>query len=155
MSRPDWDEYFFKMAETVSTRASCWRAKVGCIIVNSDRRIISTGFNGAAAKMDDCLKLGSCYRNDNNIASGTQLERCRAAGAHAELNAIVQAARVGLSVKGANLYLVNYNTGPCVWCRAILLNAGIKRVLVKNDSGEVKTFYPANDFLVHPFLPSY
>ena len=151
MSRPDWDEYFFKMAETVATMSSCLSAQVGSIIVKK-RRIVATGYNGAPSGRPDCSQLSYCYRASRQIPSGTQLESCHACGAHSETNAISMSARFGIAVEGAYLYLVGHDQ-ICAWCQSVLLNAGIKKVFLKNRAGEVKVFYPAKDFIRHPFLP--
>ncbi len=79
MSRPDWDQYFLNIAKAVAERSSCLRNHVGAVIVNN-KDIISTGYNGAPQFQKNCLEIGKCYRNDNKIKSGTQLERCRAVG---------------------------------------------------------------------------
>ncbi len=153
MKIPHWDEYFFKMAETASLRASCLRTQVGCVVVKS-KKIIATGYNGAPSGRLNCIELGYCFRDMNNIESGTQLESCHAAGAHAELNALIMGARHGSSsMEGAALYLTGHDS-CCVWCQSAILNTGIFKVLIKTRSGEVEIFYPAEDFLVHPLLPS-
>ena len=71
MNRPDWDEYFFAIAQTVSSRSTCYRNKVGAVIVK-DKEIISTGYNGAPSYQKNCLEMGFCYRDKNNILSGTE-----------------------------------------------------------------------------------
>jgi len=87
MERQSWDDYFLNIAREVSSRSTCRRHHVGAIAVR-DRRIISTGYNGAASGTKDCLELG-CLRNELGIESGTRHEICRAI--HAEQNVIIQA----------------------------------------------------------------
>jgi dCMP deaminase len=119
--RPSWDEYFFKITELVATRSTCLRRKVGAILVK-DRRILSTGYNGAPQGLPHCLEVG-CLREAENVPSGQRHELCRAI--HAEQNAIIQAARHGISVVGATLYCT---TQPCVICTKMLINAGVEKI---------------------------
>jgi dCMP deaminase len=86
--RPSLDEYFLEIAFVVGKRATCLRNNVGAVIVR-DKRILSTGYNGAPSGMEHCLEIG-CIRDMENIPSGTRHEKCRAV--HAEQNAIIQAA---------------------------------------------------------------
>lgn len=121
-----WDKRFMDIADTVATWSSCLRRQVGSVIA-FDKRIIATGYNGAPAGVKTCVERGYCLRNVKNIPSGTQQEVCYAV--HAEQNAIVQAARMGVSVKGATIYVTHQ---PCVLCARILINAGIDRIVYKN-----------------------
>ena len=146
--RPDWDEYFLNIAEMASARSSCWRKQVGAVIVRGVD-IISTGYNGAPRYQKNCLDIGSCYRDAYNILSGTQLETCRAVGAHAESNAIALAARNGHSTDGTTLYLVGHEY-VCNKCKAQIANAGILRVVLRKNSGEIEEFTPAKDWTIHP-----
>jgi len=102
--RPSWDEYFLNIAKVVSSRSTCFRNKVGAVIVK-DKAIISTGYNGAPKYQHHCMEIGYCYRQDLNIASGAQLETCRAVGSHAESNAVALAARNGHSTNDATIYV--------------------------------------------------
>jgi dCMP deaminase len=92
--RPTLDEYFLKIASVVAERATCRRHHVGAVAVR-DKHILSTGYNGAAAGVRDCLELG-CLRDELKIPSGTRHEICR--GIHAEQNAIIQASLHGVSL---------------------------------------------------------
>ncbi|OQX82666.1 MAG: cytidine deaminase [Candidatus Latescibacteria bacterium 4484_7] len=123
MSRPSWDEYFMQIAKLVSTRSTCLRRKVGAIIVK-DKKIISTGYNGAPRGLPHCLDIG-CLRSKLGIPSGERQELCR--GVHAEQNAIIQAASSGISMEGATMYCT---TAPCATCAKMIINAGIKRLVV-------------------------
>lgn len=132
--RPSWDEYFIKIAALVSERSTCLRHHVGAIIVK-DRRILTTGYNGAPAGTKDCLELG-CLRNQLNIPSGERHEICRAI--HAEQNAIIQAAKHGEDVSGATIYCTHT---PCIICAKMMINAGIKKIVTYGnypDIGGVK-----------------
>ncbi|WP_353893164.1 cytidine/deoxycytidylate deaminase family protein [Proteinivorax hydrogeniformans] len=124
--RPSWDEYFLEITEVVAKRSTCLRRKVGCILVK-DKRILTSGYNGAPTGMDHCHKTG-CIREKLNVPSGERHELCR--GLHAEQNAIIQGALHGINVKGANLYVT---TQPCVQCAKIIANAKIKRVIFIGD----------------------
>ena len=111
--RPDWDDYFLQIVDIIKERSTCIRRKVGAVIVK-DRRILTTGYNGAASGVKDCLKLG-CLRDKLRIPSGTRHEICRAI--HAEQNAIIQAGLHGISIKGATMYCTH---SPCILCAKML-----------------------------------
>jgi len=123
-NRPSWDSYFMNITELVAGRATCVRRKVGAILVK-DKRIISTGYNGAPSKVRHCLEVG-CLREEQGIPSGERHELCR--GLHAEQNAIIQAALHGVSIEGAALYCTNM---PCSICSKMLINARITSILFK------------------------
>ena len=138
-----WDERFMQLAETVASWSSCFQENrhVGAVVVK-DKRILTTGYNGAPAGIKSCAERGECLRRKNNIPSGTMQEICYAV--HAEQNAIVQAARLGVNVNGATLYCTHQ---PCVICAKIIINAGIKRVVYKHgypDEFSLALFSDAN-----------
>lgn len=118
--RPSLDEYFLKIASVVAERSTCLRHHVGAVAVR-DKHILSTGYNGAAAGIKDCLELG-CLRDANNIPSGTRHEICRAI--HAEQNCVIQASLHGVSLEGATIYCTHT---PCILCAKMLVNARISR----------------------------
>ncbi len=118
--RLDIDEYFLKIASVVAERSTCLRHHVGAVAAR-DKHILSTGYNGAAARIKDCLELG-CLRDEQNIPSGTRHEICRAI--HAEQNCIIQASLHGVSLEGATIYCTHT---PCILCAKMLTNARIKR----------------------------
>jgi len=120
MRRPSWDDYFLKMAMLVAERSTCLRHRVGAVLVR-DRRVLATGYNGAARGLKDCLELG-CLRDELGIESGTRHEICRAI--HAEQNAIIQAGLHGVSTADSVLYCTH---SPCLICAKMIVNAGIKR----------------------------
>ena len=120
--RKSWDEYFMEIAEIVKTRSTCLRRQVGAVIVK-DNRIITTGYNGAPSGLRHCTDIGGCERERLHIPSGQRHELCRAL--HAEQNAIIQAAKVGVSTEGATIYIT---LQPCVICAKMLVNAGITRI---------------------------
>jgi dCMP deaminase len=124
--RPNWDEYFLEIAHVVAKRSTCERRQIGAVIVR-DRRMLTTGYNGAPSGLMHCLETG-CLRNKLGIASGTRTEMCRAL--HSEMNAIIQAAQHGVSTKGATLYCTHQ---PCSVCARMLINAGIVRVVYNGD----------------------
>ena len=96
---------------------------MGAVIVK-DKRILTTGYNGAPSGVKTCKERGYCLRDKLNIASGTRAEMCYAI--HAEQNAVIQAAKMGISVEGATIYVTHQ---PCSVCTRILINAGIKRIV--------------------------
>ncbi|NLK96736.1 MAG: cytidine deaminase [Epulopiscium sp.] len=122
--RPSWDEYFMGIVDLVKDRSTCLRRQVGALIVK-DKRILSTGYNGAPTGCSHCAEVG-CLREKLQIPSGQRHELCRAL--HAEQNAIVQAAMHGVSVAGGTLYVTHQ---PCVMCAKMAINAGIKRIVFK------------------------
>ena len=122
ISRPSWDEYFMEIAGLVGKRSTCLRRQVGAVIVK-DRRILSTGYNGAPAGLPHCVEVG-CLREKLQIPSGERHELCRSI--HAEQNAIIQAAYHGVSLKGGTCYTTIH---PCSLCAKMLINAGIQRVV--------------------------
>jgi dCMP deaminase len=119
-TRPDWESYFMKLAMLVAERSTCLRHHVGAVIVR-DKRILTTGYNGAAKGVKDCVELG-CLRNKLNIPSGQRHEICRAI--HAEQNAIIQAGLHGITINNATIYCTH---SPCILCAKMLVNSGITR----------------------------
>lgn len=131
MERLGKDEYFMMMAEFAAQRSTCTRKnrRVGAVLVR-EGMIFSTGYNGAPKGLAHCGDVG-CIRDRMNIPSGERLELCR--GAHAEANAIVQAAWLGVSTKGATIYCTLL---PCPMCACLIINSGIQRVVYKAAYGE-------------------
>lgn len=123
--RPTWDEYFMKLANDVSTRTTCLRRAVGCVIVK-DNRILATGYNGVPCGIRHCCETG-CLREKLGVPSGQRHEICR--GLHAEQNAIIQAAKYGINISGSKIYI---NTQPCVVCAKMIINAGIEEIIYQN-----------------------
>lgn len=122
--RPSWETYFMDIAGLVAKRSTCRRRAVGAVIVK-DKRILSTGYNGAPSRIQHCLEIG-CLREKMNVPSGERHELCR--GIHAEQNAIIQAAFHGVSIKDSTLYCTNL---PCSICAKMIINAGIKTIYYK------------------------
>ena len=120
--RPSLDDYFMEIAKVVASRSTCLRRKVGAVIVK-DKRILTTGYNGAPTGMPHCLDIG-CLREKLKVPSGERHELCR--GVHAEQNAIIQAAYHGVSIKDSTLYTTHQ---PCIMCAKMIINAGIRRVV--------------------------
>ena len=126
--RPSWDEYFMLIAKLVSTRSTCNSRPTGAVLVK-DKQILATGYNGsmpgAPHCIDDIMPDGTpyCHRRALRIADVDKYNYCRAS--HAEANAIAQAARYGVAIKGATLYVT---LQPCFVCLKLLATAQIKRV---------------------------
>ncbi len=118
MPRPKWDQYFMKLAMLASERATCPRMHCGCVLVK-DKNVVATGYNGSIPGDDHCEDVG-CLVVDNHCVRTN----------HAEMNALMQAARHGNSVDGATAYVTNM---PCSTCAKALVAAGIKRVVVFSD----------------------
>ena len=127
MAFTKWDHRFMEMTDTISGWASCYQKnrKMGAVIVR-DKRILTTGYNGAPQGIKPCVERGECLRRKLGIPSGTRAEVCYAV--HAEQNAIIQAARLGISIDGATLYCTHQ---PCVMCAKIIVNSGITRVVYR------------------------
>jgi len=105
----------------VAKRSTCLRRAVGALVIK-DKRILSTGYNGAPTGIKHCIDIG-CLREEMNVASGEKHELCR--GIHAEQNAIIQAALHGVGIKGATLFCTNL---PCSICAKMIINAGITKI---------------------------
>ncbi len=122
-----WDKRFMKMARLISEWSSCYveGRSIGAVIVK-DKRIMTTGYNGAPAGLKTCRERGECLRRKMGIASGTRAEICYAI--HAEQNAILQAAKLGICIDGATLYCTHQ---PCSVCAKMIVNTGIRRVVYK------------------------
>ncbi|MGI6380814.1 MAG: deoxycytidylate deaminase [Anaerolineae bacterium] len=120
--RPSWDQYFIDITKQVATRSTCLRRHVGAIIVQN-KRILATGYNGPPSGLPHCDETG-CLREQLGIPSGQRQEICR--GLHAEQNAIIQAARHGITVAGGTVYVTHQ---PCITCAKMIINAGIVRVV--------------------------
>ena len=117
-----------QMARLVAGWSSCHREgrAIGAIIVR-DKRVMTTGYNGAPAGLITCREKGECLRDRLGIPSGTRAELCYAI--HAEQNAVIQAARLGISIDGGTLYSTHQ---PCSVCAKIIINAGIRRIVYEN-----------------------
>lgn len=123
-----WDKRFMELTEQVADWSSCFKEnrQVGAVIVKN-KRILTTGYNGAPEGVKSCKERGECLRVKLGIESGTRHELCYAV--HAEQNAIIQAARLGIVLEGATLYCTHQ---PCVICAKMIINAGIKRIVYKD-----------------------
>jgi len=112
--RTDWDHYFMQIATVVATRSTCPRRSVGCVLVR-DRMLLSTGYNGSIRGTPHCTEIGCMLKDGSCIRT-----------VHAEVNAISQAARVGLGIEGATLYST---LSPCWSCTKQILNTGVIRIV--------------------------
>ncbi len=128
--RPSWDEYFMELAQVVKKRSNCLRAVYGTLIVK-DFRIIATGYNGTPHGVKNCIDGGCdrCMRREKGeIQTHEYQESCICV--HAEQNAIVQAAYLGISTKGATMYAT---ISPCSSCAKLIINAGIVRYVYAKE----------------------
>ncbi len=121
--RPTWDEYFMEIAKTVAKRATCDRGRSGCVIAKN-KQILVTGYVGSPAGLPHCDEVGHQMKTTTH-EDGHQSQHC-VRTAHAEQNAIVQAAKVGIPIEGATLYC---KMTPCSVCAKMIINCGIKRVV--------------------------
>lgn len=123
--RVSWDQYFMNIAREVATRSTCDRKHVGAVIVR-DRRILSTGYNGSIRGMPHCDEAGHMMENEHCVAT-----------IHAEANAIIMAARNGVQVEDAALYVT---ASPCWICFKMVANAGVRRVVYGEFYRDERTF---------------
>lgn len=121
-NRPSWDSYFMQMAKVVAGRSTCLRRQVGAVVVK-DKQILCTGYNGSPSGLLHCDEVG-CLRQSLDVPSGERHEICRAV--HAEQNALIQAAKHGVALEGADIYVT---VQPCVLCIKMIINTGIRRVI--------------------------
>ena len=112
--RVSWDEYFMNLAKMVASRGTCDRAYVGCVLVNSDNRIVSTGYNGSVSGNPHCDEVGHTMRDGHCIAT-----------IHAEMNALLYCAKEGIKVSGCKCYVTHF---PCLNCTKALIQAGISEI---------------------------
>lgn len=113
-TRVSWDQYFMNIAREVATRATCDRKHVGSLIIRN-RTILSTGYNGSARGLPHCDDVGHMMEDGHCVRT-----------VHAEANAIVQAAKNGTSIEGADIYVT---ASPCWNCFKLIANAGLKRIV--------------------------
>lgn len=118
-NRKSWNEYFMEITDLVASRSTCDRAFVGCLLVNDDNRIVSSGYNGSVASNPHCDDVGHTMRDGHCIAT-----------IHAEMNALLYCAKEGISVKGCSAYVTHF---PCLNCTKALIQAGIKQIYYTND----------------------
>jgi len=150
-NRVSKNRYYLNIAEEVSRRSTCMSSQFGCLIVRDDQ-IISTGYNGAPRGTKDCMELGNCLRRKLNVPSGTQYELCRSV--HAEQNAIINAARAGVSLLNGKIFLFGrkvlegdeqlISAYPCFICKKMILNCGISEVIANDEKGEIVEYKVAD-----------
>lgn len=150
--RPNKFEHFLNRAKVAAERSTCLRRKIGAVIIK-DGVEISSGYVGSPRKTPHCVDIGICLRRDLRIPSGQRYELCRSV--HAEQNAIINAARVGVSVVGGEMYIYSerikgeYNNskedklkiyGPCMICKKEIINAGLKAVHMREHGVGDKSY---------------
>ena len=139
------DEYYLGIAKEVARRSTCFRRSIGAIIIRDDQ-IISTGYVGAPRKTKDSFEHGFCLRDKLKIPHGQRYELCRSV--HAEQNAIINAARAGVSLLGGDIYIYGSVSGkdetidaiPCYICKKMIINSGLNRVICSGADGKMKVF---------------
>jgi dCMP deaminase len=138
-------EYYLGIAKEVARRSTCYRRSIGAIIIRDDQ-IISTGYVGAPRKTKDSFEHGGCLRDKLNIPHGQRYELCRSV--HAEQNAIINAARAGVSLLGGDMYIFGSVYGedrpidafPCFICKKMVINCGLNQVISSTADGGMKIF---------------
>ena len=136
MQRIEKENYYLDIAETVLERSTCLRRQYGAIIVRNDE-IVATGYNGAPRGRKNCSDLGRCVRVQMQVPRGERYELCRSV--HAEANAII----VGHDALSGE---VLSDATSCSMCRRMIINAGIKRVVVRNSKQDF-TIVPVQDWI--------
>ena len=121
--RPSWDEYFLEISRQVATRATCDRGRAGCVIVR-DRQILTTGYVGSPKRLPHCDDVGHLFKK--TIHEKGEITNHCVRTVHAEQNAISQAAKLGIPLEGATIYV---KMEPCFVCAKMIINCGIKRVV--------------------------
>lgn len=121
--RPSWDEYFMEVANTIAKRATCDRGRSGCVIAR-DKQLLVTGYVGSPTGMAHCDEVGHQFKKVVH-EDGSVTEHC-VRTVHAEQNAICQAAKLGIGIRGATLYC---RMTPCRVCAMLIINCGIARVV--------------------------
>lgn len=149
------DSYYMGIAEAVAEKSNCLCVSFGCVIVKDDQ-IISTGYVGAPRKTKSCIDLNFCIRRERNVKSGEGYEMCRSV--HAEMNAIVNAGRAGVSFLNGTMYLhtskkennrlIPIKSYPCLICKKMIINAGIKKFIGNNQDGSL-SIYRVSDWVKH------
>lgn len=153
MKRPDRLEHFLNRAEVVSEMSTCLRRRIGAIIVSEDGVELSSGYVGAPRTTAHCIDTNTCLRRELKIPPGERYELCRSV--HAEQNAILNAARIGISIVGGEMYISSerireaYDAGrgehdkiygPCMICKKQIINAGLTRVHMREKGVGVKSY---------------
>ena len=140
-NRPDKHNYYLNITKDISDRSTCLRRHYAALIVKEDT-LVSSGYNGSPRGMDNCIDIGFCLREDLGIEPGTHYELCRSV--HAEMNAIDNAARSGIKVLGATMYVYGVEpdgslseSAPCKLCSRTILNAGIEEIIRPDQNGEL------------------
>lgn len=121
--RPSWDEYFMEVARAVAKRSTCDRGRVGSVLAR-DKQILVTGYAGAPKGLPHCDDMGHQFKNTTH-EDGHVTQHC-VRTTHAEQNALMQAAKLGVSINGATVYCT---MTPCASCAKMIINAGITRVV--------------------------
>ena len=148
--RPSKDEYYLGLAKTVCGRGTCTKVEIGAVIIRDDQ-VVSTGYVGSPRGTKSSIEHGFCLRKKLGIPSGHRYEMCRSV--HAEQNAIINAARAGVSLLGGDMYIYGrakddngivtenvLDAFPCFICKKMILNCGLKRVICSLKSGGYKVF---------------
>lgn len=142
-SRPSKDQYYLDLARTVCMRGTCTKVEIGAVIIRDDQ-VVATGYVGSPRGTKSSQQHGFCLRKKLGIPSGHRYEICRSV--HAEQNAIINAARAGVSLLGGDMYIYGRIQGkdnpidafPCFICKKMLINCGLKRVICSlSDGGSI------------------
>jgi dCMP deaminase len=132
--RASWDEYFMAIAREVATRSTCDRKHVGAVVVR-DRMILTTGYNGSIRGLAHCDDEGHMLEDGHCVRT-----------VHAEANAVVQAARNGVRLEGADIYVT---ASPCFGCFKLIANAGLQRIVFGEFYRDERIFTLSQQLDIH------
>lgn len=153
IERPEKDEYYLNIAKVVATRSTCLKVSMGAIILKEDQ-IIASGYVGAPRHTRSSAEHGFCLRKKLNIPSGTQYELCRSV--HAEQNAIINAARAGVSLLGGDIFIYGesretnqpIDAFPCFICKKMIINCELNRVITSSKDPDRRFMaFDVNDWI--------
>jgi len=142
--RPTKFEHFLNRAKVTSEMSTCLRRSIGAVIIK-DGVEVSSGYVGSPRGLDHCTERGTCLREKLEVPSGQRYELCWSV--HAEQNAIINAARTGVSVVGGEMYIYSKRHArgipydkPCIMCLKMIINAGLVAVYMQEEGIGTKTF---------------
>ena len=150
--RPDKFQHFLNRAKVAAERSTCLRRKIGAVIVR-DGVEVASGYVGSPRGTEHCIDTGECLRKELGIPPGERYELCRSV--HAEQNAIINAARTGVTIVGGEMYISServkgqYNRkkgetsriyGPCMICAKMIVNAGLEAVHMQEEGVGTRTY---------------
>lgn len=124
MIRPNINTWAIRLAEVTSSRSTCLRRHVGCVLLDREGRVLSTGYNGVASGLQHCDELGKCAERSES-PSGVDLNKCNSV--HAEQNALIQCPDVD------KVFSAYVSTSPCISCLKLFMNSGCQNIYFREE----------------------